>query len=141
MLIGESLGGHTAMLVAARHPSLVEWLVVIEASPARAEGVSERVRAFFQANPEAYDAHLDADGAAATVAELDQSDWWDDWRAIRCPVLVVRGEDGNLDAATAAQMAATNPNAEVVVIERAGHDVHLDRPDGLAGVIERFAQD
>lgn len=32
-LVGQSLGGHTAFLVAARHPDLVEKLVVAEASP------------------------------------------------------------------------------------------------------------
>lgn len=36
MLIGQSLGGHLAMLVAARHPTLVRALVVVEASPAGA---------------------------------------------------------------------------------------------------------
>jgi pimeloyl-ACP methyl ester carboxylesterase len=33
-LVGQSFGGHTAFLVAARHPSVVRALVVAEASPA-----------------------------------------------------------------------------------------------------------
>jgi pimeloyl-ACP methyl ester carboxylesterase len=36
VLVGQSLGGHLAMLVAARHPTLVRGLVVVEASPAGA---------------------------------------------------------------------------------------------------------
>ena len=32
-LVGQSLGGHTAMLVAARHPDLVAKLVMVEATP------------------------------------------------------------------------------------------------------------
>jgi pimeloyl-ACP methyl ester carboxylesterase len=36
VLIGQSLGGHLAMLIAARHPELVRALIVVEASPAGA---------------------------------------------------------------------------------------------------------
>lgn len=36
VLIGQSLGGHLAILVAARHPTLVQALIVAEASPAGA---------------------------------------------------------------------------------------------------------
>jgi pimeloyl-ACP methyl ester carboxylesterase len=36
LLVGQSLGGHLAMLVAARHPDLVRGLVVAEASPIQA---------------------------------------------------------------------------------------------------------
>jgi pimeloyl-ACP methyl ester carboxylesterase len=43
-LVGQSLGGHTAMLVAARRPDLVSALVVAESSPAGGEGIDEAVR-------------------------------------------------------------------------------------------------
>lgn len=36
VLIGQSLGGHTAMLTAAAHPDLVRGLVLVEAGPGRA---------------------------------------------------------------------------------------------------------
>ncbi|MEU8526852.1 alpha/beta hydrolase [Streptomyces sp. NPDC048629] len=36
VLIGQSLGGHTAMLTAAAHPDLVRALVLVEAGPGRA---------------------------------------------------------------------------------------------------------
>ncbi|MGW5637463.1 alpha/beta fold hydrolase [Streptomyces sp. NPDC003832] len=35
VLVGQSLGGHTAMLTAAAHPALVRGLVLVEASPGR----------------------------------------------------------------------------------------------------------
>lgn len=49
MLMGQSLGGHLAILVAARHPALAQALVVAEASPAgagakQAEVLAEEVR-------------------------------------------------------------------------------------------------
>ncbi|MET8565673.1 alpha/beta hydrolase [Streptomyces flaveolus] len=36
VLVGQSLGGHTAMLTAAAHPDLVRALVLVEAGPGRA---------------------------------------------------------------------------------------------------------
>jgi pimeloyl-ACP methyl ester carboxylesterase len=140
VLIGQSLGGHTAMLVAARHPELVERLVVIEASPERDVGGAERVRRFFSANPRAYGGDVDPELAAATVSELDLRDWWSEWSSIRCAVLVVRGERGHLDAAVAARMCAENDLADEIRIRGAGHDVHLDQPDALASAIEDFAR-
>jgi pimeloyl-ACP methyl ester carboxylesterase len=37
VLVGQSLGGHTAMLTAAAHPELVSALVLVEAGPGRAD--------------------------------------------------------------------------------------------------------
>jgi len=135
-LIGQSLGGHTAMLVAAWHPELVERLVMVEASPERADGVSERVRAFFEANPDAYGTAVDPERAAATVSELERRDWWSEWHAVRCPALVVRGAHGVLPADVAERMAASNPHASLAVVADAGHDAHLDQPDALADALQ-----
>ncbi|HEX4733906.1 MAG TPA: alpha/beta hydrolase [Thermoleophilaceae bacterium] len=132
-LIGQSLGGHTAMLVAAGRPDLVDRLVVIEASPERDPGVGERVRRFFEANPDAYAGGIDPELAAAAVSELELRDWWSEWDSIRCPILVVRGEHGQLDLVTARRM-----HPEPVTIAGAGHDVHLDQPGALADAIAQF---
>jgi pimeloyl-ACP methyl ester carboxylesterase len=130
-LIGQSLGGHTGILVAARRPDLVERLIVIEASPERDAQAPARVRAAFAANPRGYGFRVDPERAAATVAELAERGWWDEWARIECPTLVVRGQRGQLDAAVAARMGGA------VVIPDAGHDVHLDAPGALADAILR----
>jgi pimeloyl-ACP methyl ester carboxylesterase len=50
-LVGQSLGGQTAFLVAAAHPDLVERLVVVEATPAAAPDVPGQIRARLAAWP------------------------------------------------------------------------------------------
>jgi pimeloyl-ACP methyl ester carboxylesterase len=141
LLIGQSLGGHTAMLVAARHPELVERLVMIEASPERDTEAPGNVRMFFETNPSAYGAQMDPELAAATVAELAERDWWEDWQRVECPTLIVRGDEGYLSDETVERMLAANGYASATVITGAGHDVHLDQPQALADAIEHFAQD
>jgi pimeloyl-ACP methyl ester carboxylesterase len=112
--------------------------VLIEVSPERDEGVAERVRAQFEANPSAYGAPVDPDAIAQTVAELEERDWWDEFGRIQCPVLIVRGEDGDLDPEVVASMQAANRQARAVTIGGAGHDVHLDDPDALAEAIQAW---
>jgi pimeloyl-ACP methyl ester carboxylesterase len=138
MLIGQSLGGHTAMLVTARHPDLVERLVVIEASPERDPSARDAVREFFAANPTAYGDVIDPDRAAACLDEIAERDFWDEWRSIRCPVLVVRGKTGDRYASVVERMTRENPNARAVAIAGTGHDVHREQPEALAGAIQAW---
>ena len=137
-LIGQSLGGHTAFLVAARHPELVERLVVIEASPERDPNAPETIRRFLAENPAPYGTSVDPAEGAASVQELSERDYWDEWDRLRCPTLVVRGERGHLPAEIAARMATTIENGKAVEVTEAGHDVHLDRPAELAEVLAAF---
>ena len=49
-----------------------------------------------------------------------------------------RGEHGELDGATAAQMAARGPGAELVTIPGAGHELRLEAPRQWRSAFERF---
>jgi pimeloyl-ACP methyl ester carboxylesterase len=98
------------------------------------------VRNALRASPAPYGAELDPDAAAATVAEIAARDWWLEWQRVRCPVLVVRGEHGELSRELAEEMTGSRSAASFVEIADAGHDVHLDRPDALADAIEAFVQ-
>jgi pimeloyl-ACP methyl ester carboxylesterase len=131
-LIGQSLGGHTAFLVAARHPELVSDLVVIEAGPARDSEAPDRIRALLRDDPAPYGVSLDPEDGARSVAEIAARDWWDEWSRIRCPVLVVRGERGMLERSVAERMASEAPHGRLAEIADTGHDLHLERPSALA---------
>lgn len=52
VLVGQSLGGHTAMLTAAAHPDLAGGLVLVEAGPAGSnQGVVDEIAGWFDSWP------------------------------------------------------------------------------------------
>ena len=61
---------------------------------------------------------------------------WAAWRSVRCPVLLIRGDDSDiLAAATAQRMLAENDHAELVTIADCGHSITSDRPEALLDVL------
>jgi pimeloyl-ACP methyl ester carboxylesterase len=61
---------------------------------------------------------------------------WEAWRALSCPVLLVRGADSDVLAAdTAKRMVTENPNVSFASIPDCGHSITLDSPDGLLEVV------
>ena len=65
-----------------------------------------------------------------------QDELWEAWRALSCPVLLVRGADSDVLAAdTAQRMLAENPNVSFAIIPDCGHSITLDSPDGLLEVV------
>lgn len=170
-LVGQSLGGHTAFLVAARHPDLVSGLVVVEADPGPSDAVAsirqwldtwpisfpsrEAAVDFFGRNERwarAWAGGLECrDGGIypsfdpgvmlRTVAETNRS-YWDDWRAVRCPTLIVSAQDRE-PSDTVRRMADEQALASLVEIPHAGHDLHLDNPtawrEALLGFLTKAA--
>jgi 2-succinyl-6-hydroxy-2,4-cyclohexadiene-1-carboxylate synthase len=69
-----------------------------------------------------------------------QEPLWDRLPTITIPTLLVAGE---LDAKyrdVAARMARVMPAARVAVVPNAGHAVHLEQPDALAGTVLEFVR-
>ncbi len=64
--------------------------------------------------------------------DLPVSQRWEAWRAVGCPVLLVRGADSDVLAVeTAQRMLAENANASMATIPECGHSITLDNPDGM----------
>lgn len=136
ILIGQSLGGNTAMLMAAHHPERVRALVVIEASPRAAPEATGRISNWlarwprpFASREAATEFFGDGEPALAWVAGLEErqdglwprfdddvllacldaaarQDWWSDWARITAPTLVVRGASGWLTDVDVAAMTS-----------------------------------
>jgi pimeloyl-ACP methyl ester carboxylesterase len=68
--------------------------------------------------------------------DLTAEQLWQAWRAVRCPVLLVRGDDSDVLATeTAQRMLAENPNASMGSVPQCGHSITLDNPEGLLEVV------
>ncbi len=62
-----------------------------------------------------------------------------DLSRIACPTLLVRGAESPMQTAEgAAEMAAEIPHVRTVVVEGAGHHVHLDRPQAFLDALTAF---
>jgi pimeloyl-ACP methyl ester carboxylesterase len=157
-LVGQSLGGNTAFLVAARYPEVVSALVVAESTPAPAPHSPEAVRRWLESwpvpfasaqaaltffggdtlrarawssgletNADGLTPRFDIDMMVASIDALAQASCWDDWAEVQTPTLVVRAEHG-VPRDETLRMIETNPQARLVEIADAGHDVHLEKP-------------
>jgi len=72
---------------------------------------------------------------AAELAELERL-----LPDVRCPVLVVRGEESDVMTATdARRLAERLPDGRAIVVPEAGHTVQGDNPAGLAAALREFA--
>ncbi|MGW0705021.1 alpha/beta fold hydrolase [Streptomyces sp. NPDC002643] len=144
-LVGQSLGGHTAFLLAAEHPELLDSLILIEAGPGTPDAMlPDRIAAWLDNWPPEFASHprVDRSTMLAAIVEVATTPYWSEWARTTCPTLVVRGSRGTMSAADAAAMPTHRaPGAaptHLDVIEDAGHDVHLDQPTRLATTMIAF---
>ncbi|MFE2265241.1 alpha/beta fold hydrolase [Streptomyces griseosporeus] len=166
-LLGQSLGGLTALQLAARRPDLVSHLILIEAGPAcRNPALPEQIATWLNTWPatgfptredaesflghEAWAAGLtqredghwhprfDPRKMIEAVTELATHDYWQDWSHITCPTLLIRGDRGTTPPEEATEMRARRPEMRVEVIPDGGHDVHLDQPGQVHRVVRAF---
>jgi pimeloyl-ACP methyl ester carboxylesterase len=69
----------------------------------------------------------------------DPIDLWPLWRAIACPMLLVRGADSDvLSSEIAKQMLEENPEAQFVEVAGAGHTVPGDQPAAFRALLDEF---
>ncbi|GAA2419755.1 alpha/beta hydrolase [Streptomyces glaucus] len=167
-LVGQSLGGHTAMLLAAHHPDLVRSLVLVEAGPGGPSpelpdrtarwldswpvpfASPEEARRFLghrawaaglERRPDGWHPRFDRTTMIDTVSELATTAYWDAWSRVTSPTLLVRGEHGTLTEQDATKALTRRPATRHVLVPDAGHDVHLDQPGRLHEEIARFLTD
>jgi pimeloyl-ACP methyl ester carboxylesterase len=175
ILIGQSLGGHTALLVAARRPDLVRTLVLADAGPAGAgsEAAAQQAIAdleesltrwpvpfesrtsalsFFGGPSVAAEAWVDGlveddqglrpafeiPVMVETLRQAVMHSYWDEWKSIRCPTVIVRAEHGVIDEGELEMMVELLPQAEVIQLPGAAHDLHLDQPEQWQAAVTSF---
>jgi pimeloyl-ACP methyl ester carboxylesterase len=168
VVIGQSLGGLTALRLAAHRPDLVSALVVCEATPAAGRDSGEPVRSWLASWPVPFPSDADAnaffggdtlfarawtaglerrdDGlhpafdAAVLLAALAQASARD-WWAEWSSIRCPTLIVRAIDGAPedeVEKMLLLQPRATLVEIPDAGHDVHLDQPGRWHRAVEAF---
>lgn len=164
VLVGHSMGGQIAQLVAATSPERVEGMVGVLPVPASGLALPDEVSAFFRSaggNAEALGRILDmaSPGLAPAVrgrllAEAQRvapqcvAECFDSWsaggfadrlEAVRVPALVVASDDGFLPAELLRERVVKPiRGARLVKLDGAGHYLPNEQPRALATALDAF---
>jgi pimeloyl-ACP methyl ester carboxylesterase len=168
IVVGQSLGGHTAFLLASRRPELVAGLVVAEASPEPEPDEVVKVRRWLEAWPVPFAsreaaldffggdtlwAHAWAAGLGQTpdglrpkfdidmmIASLEEASTVAYWDEWSAVrcPTLVVRAENGLARELALRMVEAATSARLVEIKHASHDVHLEQPEQWRRALEPF---
>ena len=141
-LCGLSLGGVLALQYALEQPEKVGSLVLIATPYRMPKRLLKLQNLLFRLLPEAAFAQMGWPKAAvlrlcASMAALDFSH---SLQAVACPVMVLCGARDRANKKASRHMAGMLRNAELHIIEGAGHEVNRDAPEKLAAALDAFYQ-
>ncbi|TGD79613.1 alpha/beta fold hydrolase [Hymenobacter wooponensis] len=165
-LLGHSMGGMTAAVVASRAPSLVRGVILADPtflSPEMqrevwASDVAEQHRQMLQLSlaevvadararhptrtSETLElfarARLQTSLSAFEVLRPPNPDFRQVVRTIQVPSLLLFGDKGIVSADVAAELQRLNPQLQKEQLRAAGHTLHLDQPKRFTAVVRDF---
>lgn len=167
-LVGQSMGAHTALLVAAARPDLVDRLVLLEGHVRGVEPTAaEDLGRFFASWPTPFPDRSaarrflgDAPLATAWIEDLEATEVglrprfdpdimqrtiaavhvprWSEWEHLTTPTLVVFAERGMFTDAERDELVRRRPATVRVDLPGAGHDAHLDAFDVWVGTLRSY---
>ncbi len=166
VLLGHSMGGMTAAVVASRKQNLLRGLVLADPtflSPkvqreVRDSDVADQHRRILKTSldevlADLQSRHPDRSGktlellararlqtsmAAFDVLTPPNPDYMELVSAIDVPSLLVFGDKGVVSLAVAEELQRLNPGFQVEQIPEAGHGLHYDQPERFAAVVRSF---
>jgi pimeloyl-ACP methyl ester carboxylesterase len=158
ILVGHSLGGVVALATGLAFPQRVAGLVLLGTTGQCSARIAEwyeriavagerdgidgiRREIYGERSQRAIDA--DARGVASMVrmlATLHADPLTPKLGALRCPALLVVGEEDPMGPKASALLAEAIPGAELVVLPGLGHWTHVEAPDQVVGAVERWLE-
>ncbi|SDY29780.1 Pimeloyl-ACP methyl ester carboxylesterase [Amycolatopsis xylanica] len=138
-LVGHSMGGRVAVLIAQREPALVRRLVIEDTPPPPDLPKEPLAPVTEPAEPLPFDWRL----IEPIMTELRSPDpgWWARLGAITARTLLVSGgPTSHVPVDALARVSRAIADCELVVIEDAGHRVHSTKPDEFWKVAGPFLE-
>lgn len=166
-LIGHSMGGLHSWCLAAQRPDLVAAVVVEDMAPDFSGRTTGPWEPWVHALPVEFPTEqsvLDAFGPVAgryfleafdrtptgwrlhglpekwveIAAEWGRRDYWEQWRAVEAPALLIEAGDSVAPPGQMGRMHEMNPHSRYVHVPGAGHLVHDDAPEEYRAAVEEF---
>ncbi len=139
-LCGLSLGAVLALNYAADYPQKVRSLTLIAAQYKTPRLLMKLQSVIFRFMPEKKFNDIgftkkDFIGLNDSMAKLDLSGKLSE---ISCPVLILCGEDDKANLKAARELSKRLEKSKFIVVRGAGHEVNIDKPKQLAGLINKF---
>ena len=163
VLVGHSMGALHAWCAAAEYPELVSALVVEDMAPDFRGRTTAEWTPWFDSWPDRFSSLGHArqmfgdvagryfyeafdDGAlhgqlatwAAIAQEWGERDFWDQWRSVPVPSLLIEAEHTVTPEGQMRKMASINDHSAHIQISGAGHLIHDDAPAVFRGAVEAF---
>jgi N-formylmaleamate deformylase len=166
ILLGHSMGGMTAAVVASQHPNLLQGLILADPtflSPklqreVRDSEVADQHRRILKKslneliadaqkrNPNRSLetlkllalARLQTSMSAFDVLTPPNPDYKMLVSEINIPILLIFGDKGIVTTSMAAELQGLNAKLQIYEIHQAGHSIHLEQPENFAAVVKSF---
>lgn len=139
-LCGLSLGAVLALNYAIDYPSKVNSLVLIAGQYKMPKALLKIQNMIFRFMPEAsfQQTGFKKKDFIKLTSSMSKLDFKDNLKDIACDVLIICGEKDHANRKAANEMAEYMPNAEIQIVQKAGHELNREVPEKLAGILDCF---
>lgn len=139
-LCGLSLGAVLALNYAVDYPQKISSLILIAPQYDMPKFLLKMQNLLFRFMPESKfkDIGLKKNDFITLTNSMADMDFTSGLDKVKCPALVLCGEKDNVNRKAAARLAEMLPNAKFGSIEKSGHEVNVDNPQGLAKAFTEF---
>ena len=139
-ICGISLGAVLALNYAVEHFQKVQSLILIAPQYKMPKGILYIQNIIFHLMPEK--SFLEIGISKKDMLSLTKSmlrlDFREELSRLTCPIMILCGEKDKANQKAAIRMKKIIANAELYLIEQAGHEVNIEAPEELANLIGKF---